>query len=85
MVWMKKMMDRIGNTYSANNIFSFLEDTLHKLQVKKIGLLIGDSRFYSEKIFNHGEERETPISYIIVVPLYAHIQKKYPNSEFGWI
>jgi hypothetical protein len=73
---------RIGNTYSANNMFSFLEDTLHKLQVKKIGLLIGNSGFYSEKIFNHLEERETPISYIIAVPLYAHIQKKYPNSEF---
>ena len=39
--------------------------------------------FYSEKIFNHVEERETPISYIIAVPLYAPIQKKYPNSEFG--
>ncbi len=79
------MMDRIGNTHSANNIFSLLENTLHKLQVKKIGWLSGDSRFYSEKIFNHGEERETPISYIIAVALYAHIQKKYPNSEFGWI
>jgi len=76
---------RIGNTYSANNIFSFLEDTLHKLQVKKIGLLSGDSGFYSDKIFNHVEERETPISYIIAVPLYAPIQKKYPNSEFDWI
>ncbi len=85
MVWMKKMMDRIGNTHSANNIFSFPEDTLHKLQVKKIGLLIGNSGFYSENIFNHLEERETPISYIIAVPLYAPIQKKYPNSEFGWI
>jgi hypothetical protein len=60
---------RIGNTHSANNIFSLLEDTLHKLQVKKIGLLSGNSGFYSEKIFNHLEERETPISYIIAVPL----------------
>jgi hypothetical protein len=51
--------------------------------VKKIGLLIGNSGFYSEKIFNHLEERETPISYIIAVLLYAPIQKKYPNSEFG--
>jgi hypothetical protein len=60
---------RIGNTHSASNMLSFLEDTLHKLQVKKIGLLIGNSGFYSENIFNHLEERETPISYIIAVLL----------------
>jgi hypothetical protein len=28
---------RIGNTNSASNMFSFPEDTLHKLQGKKIG------------------------------------------------
>jgi hypothetical protein len=60
---------RICNTHSANNIFSLLEDTLHKLQVKKIGLLIGNSGFYSKNIFNRVEERERPISYIIAVLL----------------
>ena len=72
---------RISNTHSANNMFSFLEDTLHKLQGKKIGLLSGDSGFYSEKIFNHLEERETPISYIITVPLYAPIHKKISQQR----
>jgi hypothetical protein len=58
---------RISNTHSANNIFSFLEDTLHKLQVKKIGLLSGDSGFYSEKIFNNRAfwEARLSINYLL--------------------
>lgn len=72
---------RSGNTHSANNMFSFLEDTLHKLLGKKIGLLRGDSGFYSKKIFNHLEERETPISYIIAVPLHAPIQRKISQQQ----
>ncbi|MEN6488418.1 MAG: IS1380 family transposase [Smithella sp.] len=72
---------RSGDTHSANNMFSFLEDTLHKLQGKKIGLLRGDSGFYSEKIFNYLKERETPISYIIAVPLYVPVQKKISQQR----
>lgn len=67
---------RSGNAYAANNVLSFLEDTLHKLQGKKIGLLRGDSGFYGEEIFRYLEERDEPISYIIAVRLYKPIQAK---------
>lgn len=67
---------RSGNAHSANNMFSFLEDTLHKLEGKKIGLLRGDSGFYGEKIFSYLEERETAISYIIAARLYAPVQRQ---------
>jgi hypothetical protein len=67
---------RSGNAFAANNILSFLEDTLHKLQGKKIGLLRGDSGFYGEEIFRYLEERDEPISYIIAARLYKPIQAK---------
>jgi len=67
---------RSGNAHSANNMFSFLEDTLHKLQGKKIGLLRGDSGFYGEEIFQYLEERQSPISYIIAARLYQPVQRQ---------
>jgi hypothetical protein len=72
---------RSGNAHSANNMFSFLEDTLHKLQGKKIGLLRGDSGFYGEEIFRYLEERETAISYIIAARLYSPIQKQISRQR----
>lgn len=72
---------RSGNTHSANNMFSFLEDTLHKLQGKKIGLLRGDSGFYGEEIFRYLEERETAIAYIIAARLYAPVQRQISRQR----
>ena len=72
---------RSGNAHSANNIFSFLEDTLHKLQGKKIGLLRGDSGFYGEEIFRYLEECETTISYIIAARLYAPVQRQISRQR----
>jgi hypothetical protein len=66
---------RSGNTHSANNMFSFLDDTLEKLQCKRIGLLRGDSGFYGEEIFRCLEEREMPIPYIIAARLYSPVQR----------
>lgn len=67
---------RSGNTNSASNMYSFLEDTLHKLSGKKIGLLRADSGFYGEEIFQYLEERQYPINYIIAGRLYNPVQKK---------
>jgi hypothetical protein len=75
---------RSGNAHSANNMFSFLEDTLHKLQGKKIGLLRCDSGFYGESIFQYLEERESPISYIIAVRLYPSVQKTIAEQRI-WL
>ena len=72
---------RSGNAHSANNIFSFLEDTLHKLEGKKIGLLRGDSGFYGEGIFQYLEERESAISYIIAARLYAPVQRQISQQR----
>ena len=76
---------RSGNAHSANNLFSFLEDTLHKLQGKKVGLLRGDSGFYGEEIFRYLEDREEgPISYIIAARLYGPIQKEISRQKVWW-
>ena len=73
---------RSGNAHSANNMFLFLEDTLHKLQDKQIGLLRGDSGFYGEDIFRYLEEREAgPVSYIIAARLYEPIQKEISRQK----
>jgi hypothetical protein len=72
---------RSGNAHAANNMFSFLEDTLHKLQGKKIGLLRGDSGFYGEEIFRYLEEHETAISYIIAARLYAPVQRQISRQR----
>lgn len=72
---------RSGSAHSANNVFSFLEDTLHKLQDKKIGLFRGDSGFYGENIFRYLEEREDPINYIIAARLYKPVQMKIAEQR----
>ena len=57
-----------------------MEDTLHKLQGKKIGLLRGDSVFYGEEIFRYLEERkEGQISYINLSLPAAQIWNLYKD------
>ena len=48
---------RPGNSYTTNNFVGFLEDTLEKLNGKKIGLLRLDSGFYGEETFNYLENK----------------------------
>jgi hypothetical protein len=73
---------RSGNAHTANNLFSFLEDTLHKLEGKKVGLLRGDSGFYGEEIFRYLEERSAgPISYVIAARLYPPVQRAISRQK----
>lgn len=44
---------RPGNTSASTNYLSFLEDTLSRLQNKKVGLIRMDSGFFSENIMNY--------------------------------
>jgi hypothetical protein len=67
---------RSGDAHTANNFKAFLEETLLFLQDKKIGLLRLDSGFYSQEIFDYLEDRESPIDYIVAVPMYVTIQRK---------
>ena len=75
---------RSGDAHTANNFQAFLEETLHFLQDKKIGLLRLDSEFYDKKIFDYLESRETPIDYIVAVPMYVTIQRKIASLK-AWL
>jgi hypothetical protein len=65
---------RPGNTGATSNFINFLEDTLQKLNGKKIGLLRADSGFYGEPIFEYLENSERPINYIIAAKLYRPVK-----------
>ena len=75
---------RSGNAHTSNNFKAFLEETLLFLQDKKIGLLRLDSGFYSEEIFDYLETRESPIDYIVAVPMYVTIQRKIVAQK-AWL
>src|SRR3954447_18102653 len=60
---------------------AFLEQTLSNLQNKTIGLLRADTGFYSKKIFELLEKRDTPISYIIGCPMYVTIQRTIESQK----
>ena len=75
---------RSGDAHTSNNFKAFLEETLLFLQDKKIGLLRLDSGFYSGEIFDYLETRESPIDYIVAVPMYVTIQRKI-ISQKTWL
>lgn len=51
---------RPGNTSASTNYLSFLEDTLSRLQNKKVGLIRMDSGFFSGNIMNYLENNKLP-------------------------
>jgi len=75
---------RSGNAYTTNNMFGFLEDTLHKLKEKRIGLLRCDSGFFSDEILSYLEERTSSINYIIAAKFYPPIKRKI-TAEKVWL
>jgi len=75
---------RDGKSGSANNFLSFLEDTMEKLEGKKIGLLRCDSGFYSKEIFEYLERAERKIEYIIAARFHNGIKGKLA-SEMQWM
>jgi Transposase DDE domain group 1 len=70
---------RSGDAYSSNHIEAFLDDTLEKLQGKKVGLFRADSGFYDKKVFNYLERKS--INYIIAVRLYAPVQQLIASNK----
>jgi len=75
---------RSGNAHTANNLFSFLEDTICKLNGKKVGLLRADSGFYGEDIFNYLERQGHEINYIIAARLYKPVQMAIARNHL-WL
>jgi hypothetical protein len=75
---------RSGNTSSVNNMYSFLEDTLQKLQARRLVCLRADSGFYGEETFRYLEERTEPVNYIIAARLYNPVQRKISQQKL-WL
>ena len=75
---------RSGDAHTGNNFKSFLEETLSFVAEKKIGLLRMDSGFYSDNIPTYLEKRESPINYIIAVPMYSTIQRAIAD-QCSWM
>ncbi|MDP3442135.1 MAG: IS1380 family transposase [Ignavibacteria bacterium] len=73
---------RSGNTSSANNFLSFLEDTLSKLKNKTIGLIRLDSGFFQSDILDYLEEKV--MDYIVAVKFTQPIQRLIQSST-NWI
>ena len=73
---------RSGDTSSANNFLSFLEDTLSKLKNKTVSLIRLDSGFCASAIFDYLEEKS--MDYIIAAKFIHPIQKIIHNSN-NWI
>jgi hypothetical protein len=75
---------RSGDSHTANNFQSFLEETLSFFGNKRIGLLRLDSGFYDSKIFDYLESKDIPINYIVAVPMYVTIQRKIVTQK-SWL
>lgn len=73
---------RSGDTASANNFLSFLDDTLQKLKDKKVGLLRLDSGFFQSDILNYIEERK--IDYVIAAKFTHPIQRLIADKK-AWL
>jgi len=67
---------RSGNTSASNNFLGFLEDTMSRLENKKIGLIRCDSGFYSDDIFNYLENHENSINYIVAAKFYTPLKRR---------
>ena len=72
---------RSGDSHTANNLKSFLEETLSFFGDKKIGLLRLDSGFYSEETFDYLESKDVNIDYITAVPMYVTVQRKIASQK----
>jgi hypothetical protein len=73
---------RSGDTSSANNFLSFLEDTLQKLQNKTVGLIRLDSGFFQSDILDYLENRDT--DYIIAAKFTHPIQRLIAGNT-AWV
>jgi hypothetical protein len=73
---------RSGDTSSANNFLSFLEDTLSKLKNKTISLIRLDSGFFQSDILDYLEAKS--MDYIIAAKFTRPIQRLIHSSN-NWI
>jgi hypothetical protein len=74
---------RSGDTSSANNFLSFLEDTLSKLKNKTVSLIRLDSGFFNATILDYLEEVKS-MEYIVAAKFTHPIQRLIHDSK-NWI
>ncbi len=73
---------RSGDTSSANNFLSFLEDTLSKLKHKTVSLIRLDSGFFQSDILDYLEEKL--MNYIVAVK-FTHPIQRLIHASNNWI
>ena len=73
---------RSGDTSSANNFLSFLEDTLGKLKNKTVSLIRLDSGFFQKDIMDYIEAKE--MDYVIAVK-FTHPIQRLIQASTNWV
>ncbi len=73
---------RPGNTSASTNYLAFLEDTLSRLQGKRVGLVRMDSGFFTKDIIDNLEKKE--LSYIIACRFNNRIKYSLTH-ERAWV
>lgn len=73
---------RSGDTSSANNFLSFLDDTLSKLKNKTVSLIRLDSGFFQSNILDYLEEK--PMKYIVAAR-FTHPVQRLIDARQNWI
>jgi hypothetical protein len=73
---------RSGDTSSANNFLSFLEDTLSKLKNKTVSLIRLDSGFFQSDILDYLETKK--MDYIIAAK-FTHPIQRVIQASTNWI
>lgn len=73
---------RSGDTSSANNFLSFLEDTLSKLKNKTVSLIRLDSGFFQSDILDYLELKT--LDYVVAAKFSAPVQRLIAVSN-NWI
>lgn len=73
---------RPGNTSACSNYLSFLEDTLSRLQNKRVGLIRMDSGFFSKDILDYMEMKK--LKYIVACRFNNRIKYSLTHEKV-WI
>lgn len=73
---------RPGNSHTANNTLAFLDDSLDKLDGKRVSLLRADSGFSGQTFLNDLDQRE--MHYLIALKLNQPLQHALVNQT-GWL
>ncbi len=75
---------RSGDTGASSSFLPFLEDTLAKLEGKKVSLIRLDSGFCSGEIFDHLESKSRPLNYIVAARFHRPLQQEI-GTQHNWL